>query len=234
MTRAADIVSAKSVALFDLFHTLTALESVWGPDRIMTHQILGVSQREWHEQLLDKSRIRLIGQERDPFAVVALMARAIDPSVPDAKIREAVESRTARFAGALLNVPQETQDVLRALKSRGMKLGLISNADVMEIEAWPRSPIAPLFDAVVLSCVEGCMKPEREIYDIALRRLGVGPASCVFVGDGGSHELEGARALGIATIMITGIVQEIWPERIPDRRRHADAEIARLNELIPD
>ena len=222
------------MVLFDLFHTLTALESVWGPQRAMTYQILGVSQRAWHEQLLDKSRIRLVGEERDPFAVVALMARAIDPSIPDAKIREAVESRTERFAGALVNVPQETRDVLRTLKSRGLKLGLISNADVMEVAAWDRSPIAPLFDTAVFSCVEGCMKPEREIYDTAMLRLGVGPASCVFVGDGGSHELEGARALGIATIMITGIVREIWPERIPERRRHADCEIERLQELIAD
>jgi FMN phosphatase YigB (HAD superfamily) len=49
------------------------------------------------------------------------------------------------------------------------------------------------------------VKPEPEIYRLAMRNLSVGPADCIFVGDGGSEELRGARDLGITTVMITDI-----------------------------
>ena len=36
------------------------------------------------------------------------------------------------------------------------------------------------------------------------------------------------------TIMITGIIRELWPDRIAGRQRHADFVIERLGELIED
>jgi putative hydrolase of the HAD superfamily len=176
----------------------------------------------------------LTGEKTDAFSIIGDMARAIDPSVRDELIRTAVENRIARFADALAQIPQETQDVLRTLKSRGKRIGLISNADVMEVAAWSQCPIAHLFDSTVFSCRAGCVKPEPQIYQVSLRELSVGPDEAVFVGDGGSNELEGARNLGITTIMITGIIREIWPERIPDCRRHADFVIETLTELVTD
>ncbi len=54
--------------------------------------------------------------------------------------------------------------MLRALKSQGHKLGLISNADTLEMAAWDSAPIALLFDSAVFSCAVGSAKPESEIY----------------------------------------------------------------------
>ena len=76
------------------------------------------------------------------------------------------------------------------------------------------------------------MKPEKEIYELSLRQLSVSPAESVFVGDGGSNELEGARKAGMTTIMIPGIIRELWPERIAERQRQADVVIVRLAELV--
>jgi putative hydrolase of the HAD superfamily len=67
-----------------------------------------------------------------------------------------------------------------------------------------------------------------------MQQLGVEARQCLFVGDGGSRELEGARNLGITTVMITGIIREIWPERIKARQAQADYVIEWLNELIRD
>ena len=101
-----------------------------------------------------------------------------------------------------------------------------------EVAAWGECPIARLFDSTVISCHVGCVKPEPEIYQISLRELGVEAREAVFVGDGGSSELEGARNVGLTTVMIAGVIREIWPERIPERRRHADFVIERLGELF--
>ena len=100
------------------------------------------------------------------------------------------------FAAALIQVPDQTQSVLRALKSKGKKIGLISNADVMEVAAWSRCPVADLFDSTVFSCSVGWAKPEAEIYEIALKELAVIPSEAIFVGDGGSDELQGASERG--------------------------------------
>ena len=225
------IIESKRAVLFDLFHTLTALELTWssGP---LTHQLLGVSKEAWNEQLQEKSRSRLAGQIKDPIAIIRTMAHTIDPTISEVTIAAAVKNRVERFAGALINVPQETLSVLCILRSRGKKLGLIGNADVMEIAAWDRSPMAPLFDTVVFSCHVGWVKPEREIYEACMAELQVSPNQCVFVGDGGMRELEGARQLGIVTVMITGIIKEMWPDKIEERKTHADFIIEKLSELV--
>jgi putative hydrolase of the HAD superfamily len=180
---AAAIVQAKQAVIFDLFHTLTTVESTWAGGGPTTCEILGVSREAWRRQLLEQSRDRLVGRQRDPVGIITQMARAINPSIPDARIHAAVANRVERFAAALVNVPAQTCRVLQALRAQGKILGLLSNADVMEVAAWNRSPLAPLFDTAVFSCEAGCAKPYRETYDLCLRRLGVQPDRAVFIGD---------------------------------------------------
>ncbi len=56
-------------------------------------------------------------------------------------------------------IPDENLNALRQLREAGYRLGLISNADVMEVAAWPDCPAAGFFDASVFSCEVGCVKP---------------------------------------------------------------------------
>jgi len=225
------IIKQKEAILFDLFHTLTALESTWsnGP---MTSEMLGVDRKDWNEQVLEKSRERLAGKVKDPLVIIRNMAHAIDKTISEEVVQSAVNNRIKRFEGALINIPKETTRVLKTLKKMNKKIGLVSNADISEIVAWDKSPIAHLFDSVIFSCEVGCVKPEPEIYNICIKELGVKTNQCLFVGDGGSRELEGAKNLGITTIMITGIISELWPDKIAERRPHADYVIEQLTELI--
>ena len=226
------VVRAKKAVIFDLFHTLTPLDSSWSEQRPFTHQMLGVSRPAWNEQLFECSRDRLAGIQTDPFAIVAGMARKINPTITNETIRAATENRIARFAAALNRITPETRTVIHALRQRGMKIGLISNADVTEVAAWPRCPIADLFDSTVFSCHVGWVKPEPEIYRHCLSELAVDANDSVFVGDGGSNELQGARDLGLTPIFIASVMREIWPEKIPERGRQADFKIEQLAELI--
>ena len=224
-------VKQKDAILFDLFHTLTKVESSWsaGP---MSCEMLGVSKEAWNEQLLEKSRERLTGEVKDPFAIIRKMAHALNPDIPEDVVKRTTENRMKRFYNALVNVPDETIRTLRKLKSMNKKIGLVSNADVSEITGWEKSPAAEFFDSVIFSCDVGCVKPEPEIYTICMEELGVKAEQCLFVGDGGSHELEGAGNLGITTVMITRVIREIWPDRIDARKLYADYVIERLSELV--
>ena len=230
-TRPSDAVNAADAVLFDLFHTLTSVDMVktWRPP---THEILGVTREAWLEQVFGASRDRLVGKVRDPVTMMRTMAHAIDMSISLEVVEEATRNRQRRFHKALTQIPDATGDALATLKAKGKKLGLVSNADAMEIAAWEESPVAGLFDCVAFSCDVGYAKPEPEIYQICLDKLGVGPNEAVFVGDGGSDELMGAKAIGLTTVMMAGVIREMWPERIEPRLPYADFVIDTLDELV--
>jgi putative hydrolase of the HAD superfamily len=225
------VVGGARAVIFDLFHTLTSASSTWigGPT---TAEILGLSDEEWTRRVFQSPRDRLVGNERDPIAIMAKLARSLDPNISDAVIERAAARRLERFERALTKIPQPSIDVLTGLRARNKKTGLISNADVTEVAAWDQSPLAPLFDSTIMSCHAGYAKPDREIYELSLKELGVDPGEAIFVGDGGSRELEGAKQVGLTTVMMTGVIKDRWPQKIAERREHADYEIDALTELL--
>ena len=165
--------------VFDLFHTLTGLESEWC-NLPWTSDVLGIDRAVWNTALTVQSRWRVAGEERDPYRIVERLARAIDPSITDETLRIAVEIRIARFRHSLIRVPPANVETLRQLRAAGFRLGLISNADVMEVAAWADSPLAGLFDVEVFSCTAGCVKPEPAIFARCLDALDVAAAQSMW------------------------------------------------------
>jgi putative hydrolase of the HAD superfamily len=94
---------------------------------------------------------------------------------------------------------REMIEFVRDLRGRGLRTALCTN-NVREWEPLWRSKLPELdevFEVVVDSAFVGSRKPEREIYDITLERLGgVKPQECVFVDDIDVN-CEGARELGM-------------------------------------
>lgn len=225
------VIDKYKAIIFDLFHTLTSVESTRAPGR-GTSEILGISREKWNDQLLLYSKDRLRGKITDPFKIISQMARAVAPDISDRIIDKAIDNRIRRFRHTLVNIPKTTIDTLEELKSRGKKLGLVSNADATEKYGWNDSPLKKYFDCVVFSCDVGYIKPEKEIYELCIERMGVLPRESMFVGDGGSDELKGAKALGIKTVLTTHVIKSIWPEKIKLAREFADFEIDELHKLF--
>jgi putative hydrolase of the HAD superfamily len=218
--------------IFDLFHTLTGPEEDWS-DLPWTSDVLGVDRGIWNDLLVSRSRWRLAGEETDPYVIVRTLAREIDPTIPDEVIRKATRIRIQRFKDSLARIPLENIDTLRTLRGAGFRLGLISNADVMEVAPWPTSPLAGLFDVELFSCQVGLVKPEPEIYAQCAHALGVAPRKCLFVGDGGSNELVGARDAGMSTAFVSGVMARLWPDRVEERRATSDHHIHQIPDLLP-
>ena len=74
------------------------------------------------------------------------------------------------------------------------------------------------------------LKPDPEIYLLSLSRLGVTPSDALFVGDGGSRELEGAKAVGMKTVCTEYLVRHPARER-KEILKSADYTIRRFREL---
>jgi len=113
----------------------------------------------------------------------------------------ALNLRLERMRSLLVPRP-DALATLRALRERGLRLGMISNASSELSALWAGSVLAPLFDAAFFSADEGMMKPDRRLYERMAQALGVEPADCVFVGDGAYRELQGAQAVGMTAVLI--------------------------------
>lgn len=114
------------------------------------------------------------------------------------------EKRRAAKRASFDHLHPEVLPMLRALKARGVKIGLITNCFLEEAEYIRQSELYPFFHTAMLSCVEGVAKPDEAIFHRCTAGLGVAPQECLYVGDGGSRELETAQALGMKA------AQAVW------------------------
>jgi putative hydrolase of the HAD superfamily len=91
-------------------------------------------------------------------------------------------------------------ELMRELKGRGLRMALLTN-NVREWEPLWRSmvPIDELFEVVVDSAFVGCRKPDPQIYEIVLERIGLEADQCLFVDDVEGN-CEAARELGMAAV----------------------------------
>ncbi len=96
----------------------------------------------------------------------------------------------------------EALAVLEQVRARGLRLGVLSDCTIELAEAWQGLPVAGLVDARVLSCEAGRTKPDPVLFTTIARQLGVAPADCLYVGDGGGRELSGASACGMHAVML--------------------------------
>lgn len=132
-------------------------------------------------------------------------------------------------------------ELLRTLKARGYRLGIISNLiGEDEIPDWLQTDgLTDCFDAVVLSSVCHIRKPDPRIYHIACREMGLPPAACASVGDNLKRDITGARAAGIGSVVL--IMEpdafsrcRITAENRPDAVVPRLCDLAALDILRPD
>lgn len=197
--------------IFDMFETLVTLYSVpqyfgrniaadLGADIDAFYPL-------WHETEEARSKGKMDFEES-----LYWIGERIHYAYPK-RIPEAVEKRRAFKTESLQKVEYRIVSLLRELKERGYKVALISNCFLEEAEAIRASVLAPLFDVMMLSCEQGVQKPEHEIFERCLAELDVAPEDCLYVGDGGSQELETARVFGMKTLQAGWFVknyQEDW------------------------
>ncbi len=91
---------------------------------------------------------------------------------------------------------------LDALAARGARLAVVSNWDYGLPDVLAGLGVADRFEVVATSAAAGAPKPDPAIFHGALARLGVAPASALHCGDSAEHDCAGARAAGIAAVLI--------------------------------
>lgn len=115
-------------------------------------------------------------------------------------VTKRVQSKKTVFS----HLHKEIIPMLALLKEKGILTGLISNCFSEEAAIIKESLLYPYFDAPCLSYEEGLRKPDPAIFQRCLDKLNVQADECLYVGDGGSHELETAEKFGMKA------VQAVW------------------------
>jgi putative hydrolase of the HAD superfamily len=111
------------------------------------------------------------------------------------------------WAGLAPNTPMI--ELMAQLRAEGYRMALLTN-NVREWEARWRAmaPIDDIFELVVDSAFVGMRKPDPEIYELTVDRLGVPAAQCLFIDDF-EHNCEAARAIGMSTVVYRNLEQAV-------------------------
>ena len=130
----------------------------------------------------------------------------------------------AGFPSACVLFP-DVAHTLSALRSAGLRLGLITNGSVsMQRRKLECLSLSSSFDTILISAAEGISKPDPEIFRRALERLEVDAAESVFVGDHPEVDIRGARSAGM---------RAIWRrDSTVSRVVEADATIDEVDDLL--
>ena len=131
----------------------------------------------------------------------------------DDLVRTITEKRLADQRRIYACIRPEIIAMLDRLKQRGIGIGLISNCYPEERDCIRASRLAPYFDAMLLSCEQGIVKPDPEIFTRCLDALKLSACETFYVGDGGSMELEQAAACGMTPVQACWFLRGDEPEQ---------------------
>jgi len=218
--------------VFDLFNTLTFTASRL-PNGFSFFGALGVSQKDWNLALQHfrpdiTNALRGI-HDNIPVERIALY---INPHMDKKLIRLAEKIHSQLFHDSLINIDPKSLKALAELKRKGKKLGLISNAYRHAMSGWEKSPLKPYFNDALFSFDVGLVKPEIEIYLKALGNLELTPGNTLYVGDGANHELEGAKKVGLTTVLTTEYLQFLNDHHLDRLRQYSDFEINSVSQIL--
>jgi len=95
---------------------------------------------------------------------------------------------------------EETVRIVGRLRDSGYRLVGLSNWSAEKFALTrQRYDLFNLFDEIIVSGEVQVMKPEREIFDLTLGRLGLSAGECLFIDDS-ARNVEAAAAIGFQTI----------------------------------
>lgn len=187
--------------VFDFYGTLSPgrNEAEQARARAAQASALGMDFDRFDAELTATVPQRFTGAGGDVAGSLDWVCRRLGVEPPREAVAQAAAVRLA--AERRFGEPRpDAVPVLRELRARGLRIGLISDCSAELPAYFADLPIAPYVDAAVFSFVTGHRKPAPENYLLCCSRLGVQPADCVYVGDGGSNELPGARAVGMRAV----------------------------------
>ncbi len=188
--------------LFDFYDTLAHVdgEAILAGRRAIAERA-GVDAEAMAALWRDSAQQRMLGTLGSLEEQIGAMLRQLGRPADAALLGELADIDVRAWQAGVRLYP-EAVPALETLKTRGYRLGVLSNCSNQAGYVIERAGLDHLFDALTLSFRLQLAKPQPEIYLAACAALDVTPAESVFVADGAFGELDAARALGIVAVLI--------------------------------
>ena len=113
------------------------------------------------------------------------------------------------------------KECLVELRAAAFRIAIVSNGPITHKNILSSLSLSNLIDAFVLSAQVGAVKPEAAIYQVAMQKLSLSSASCIYVGDGHHDEFVGARNVGLPVVRVATELKFFGIEKWDD----ADQEV---------
>lgn len=187
--------------IFDFYGTLTPGRSDADQAAARTAQAvaLGVDAARLDAEMTATVTERFTGAGGSIEGSLAWVCERIGARPSPAQLAEAARVRLAAETG-FGQLRPEAVPVLTTLRERGLRIGMVSDCSAELPRYFPGLAVAPLVDAPVFSFVLGVKKPAAAIFLGCCTALEVEPQECLYIGDGGSNELVGARDVGMRAV----------------------------------
>ena len=118
----------------------------------------------------------------------------------------------------------EATETLEELNQRGLLLAVISNFDSRLVRIIDGLNVGASFAQIIVSSAVGYAKPQPQIFNIALRRLGLSPDQALHIGDSETNDLRGARSAGMRALLVDRDLADVaaLDHRVPSLRQILD------------
>ena len=222
--------------IFDMFETLVSLFA--GPV-YMGKQIaeeIGITESKFREIWNPTEEDRTLGK-RTLEDVIEESLR-----VNDRYCRELFDSiimkrkRMIQTSFEQSNIHPEIIPLFTWFKEQNIKIGLITNCYFEERDIIKNSVLNDYFDVMCMSCELGVKKPDVRIFQKCMEDLGLEPGECLYIGDGGSQELETAKSVGMYPLQAAWYLKDELNQPVRRKPEFLQAEspmdvIAVINEM---
>ena len=137
---------------------------------------------------------------RDAASLADLRRRAAEAMRPALGVDG--DLTAALLASLRFHAFPDAAPALLELRSRGLRLVVVSNWDHSLHERLAETGLAPLVDAAVASAELGHAKPDRAIFEHALELAGVEAGAALHAGDSQREDVAGALAAGLRAVLV--------------------------------
>lgn len=144
------------------------------------------------------------------------VARELGVAAPEEVLAHVAERRIS------FNPYPESERVMRELRVMGLAIYVVSNWDVLLEEILEKMGWMEYFDGIVVSGLVGVEKPERGIFEEALRVSGTERERAIHVGNDPISDVRGASGAGIDAAFVNRAGHDEAPEAaftLPDLNR---------------
>ena len=192
--------------IFDMFETLvTHYESpVYMAKQISSD--IGISESKFREIWDTSDDDRTLGKRSYEDVIEEILG--VNNCYSKDLFEKVVAKRKQSKIECFEHIHPEILPLFSKLKEKNIKIGLITNCYFEERDVIRKSVFWDYFDSVCMSCEVGLKKPDIQIFEMCMNDLGVQAEECLYVGDGGTFELETAHALGMHPLQATWYLKD--------------------------